>query len=152
MTAVAGAPPLLSARGLRLAFGGVKAADGIDLDVLPGEFLAIIGPNGAGKTTFINMTTGYLRPQAGTIEYEGQAILGLAPRAIVRRGIGRSFQLPQLFAEHTVLENAALAIAARAGIWSPLVPLLRPGYRAGGDGAAGALRPGRAWRRRGPTR
>jgi branched-chain amino acid transport system ATP-binding protein len=122
--------PLLSAKGLRLAFGGVKAADGIDLDVMPGEFLAIIGPNGAGKTTFINMTTGYLRPQGGTIEYQGQSILGLAPRAIVRRGIGRSFQLPQLFTEHTVLENAALAVAARAGIWSPLIPLLRPGYRA----------------------
>ncbi len=128
MTAAAAAP-LLSARGLRLAFGGVKAADGIDLDVMPGEFLAIIGPNGAGKTTFINMATGYLRPQAGAIEYDGQPILGLAPRAIVRRGIGRSFQLPQLFTEHTVLENAALAIAARAGIWSPLAPLLRPGYR-----------------------
>ena len=89
--------PLLSARGLRLAFGGVKAADGIDLDVMPGEFLAIIGPNGAGKTTFINMSTGYLKPQAGIIEYDGQPILGLSPRAIVRRGIGRSFQLPQLF-------------------------------------------------------
>ena len=129
MTAVAGAPPLLSARGLRLAFGGVKAADGIDLDVLPGEFLAIIGPNGAGKTTFINMTTGYLRPQAGSIEYEGKAILGLAPRDIVHRGIGRSFQLPQLFSEHTVLENAALAIAAHEGIWSPLTPLLGPRRR-----------------------
>lgn len=121
--------PLLSARGLRLAFGGVKAADGIDLDVMPGEFLAIIGPNGAGKTTFINMTTGYLRPQAGSIAYQGQPILGLSPSAIVRRGIGRSFQLPQLFTEHTVLENAALAIAARAGLWSPLVPLLRPAWR-----------------------
>ena len=121
--------PLLSARGLRLAFGGVKAADGIDLDVMPGEFLAIIGPNGAGKTTFINMTTGYLRPQAGSIEYDGQPILGLAPRAIVRRGIGRSFQLPQLFTEHTVLENAALALAAHRGIWSPLAPLLRPSMR-----------------------
>jgi branched-chain amino acid transport system ATP-binding protein len=55
--------------------------------------------------------------------------LGLSPRAIVRRGVGRSFQLPQLFTEHTVLENAALAVAARAGIWSPLAPLLRPGYR-----------------------
>ena len=52
---------LLEARGLRLAFGGVRAADGVDLDVLRGEFLAIIGPNGAGKTTFINMATGYLR-------------------------------------------------------------------------------------------
>ncbi|MCO6419559.1 ABC transporter ATP-binding protein [Siccirubricoccus sp. KC 17139] len=121
--------PLLSARGLRLAFGGVKAADGIDLDVLPGEFLAIIGPNGAGKTTFINMTTGYLKPQGGSIAYQGQSILGLKPRAIVRRGIGRSFQLPQLFTEHTVLENATLAIAARAGLWSPWRRLLRPEWQ-----------------------
>jgi branched-chain amino acid transport system ATP-binding protein len=121
--------PLLSARGLRLAFGGVKAADGIDLDVMPGEFLAIIGPNGAGKTTFINMSTGYLTPQAGSIAFDGKPILGQSPRAIVHRGIGRSFQLPQLFSEHTVLENAALAIAAHAGIWSPFKPLLRPDYR-----------------------
>jgi branched-chain amino acid transport system ATP-binding protein len=120
---------LLEARGLRLAFGGVRAADGIDLDVLRGEFLAIIGPNGAGKTTFINMTTGYLRPQAGTISYEGARISGLSPRAIVRRGIARSFQLPQLFTEHTVEENVALAIAARDGVWSPLMPLLRQGWR-----------------------
>ncbi|WP_246526377.1 ABC transporter ATP-binding protein [Plastoroseomonas hellenica] len=116
---------MLEARGLRLAFGGVRAADGIDLSVMRGEFLAIIGPNGAGKTTFINMTTGYLRPQAGSIHHEGERITGLSPRAIVRRGIARSFQLPQLFTEHTVLENAALAIAARLGIWSPLAPLLR---------------------------
>jgi branched-chain amino acid transport system ATP-binding protein len=120
---------LLEARGLRLAFGGVRAADGIDLAVMRGEFLAIIGPNGAGKTTFINMTTGYLRPQAGTIHHEGEAITGLSPRAIVRRGIARSFQLPQLFTEHTVLENAALAIAARLGIWSPIADLLRPRIR-----------------------
>ena len=104
---------MLEARGLRLAFGGVRAADGIDLSVMRGEFLAIIGPNGAGTTTFINMTTGYLRPQAGSIHHEGERITGLSPRAIVRRGIARSFQLPQLFTEHTVLENAALAIAAR---------------------------------------
>lgn len=120
---------LLSARDLRLAFGGVKAADGIDLDVMRGEFLAIIGPNGAGKTTFINMTTGYLRPNAGTISYEGETITGLSPRAIVARGIGRSFQLPQLFTEHTVLENVALALASRDGLWSPLRPLLRPRWR-----------------------
>ena len=120
---------LLQARGLHLGFGGVKAADGIDLDVLRGEFLAIIGPNGAGKTTFINMTTGYLRPQAGAIAYEGEAITGLPPREIVRRGVARSFQLPQLFTEHTVLENVALVVAAREGIWSPLLPLLRPRWR-----------------------
>ena len=120
---------LLQATGLRLAFGGVKAADGIDLGVMKGEFLAIIGPNGAGKTTFINMTTGYLRPNAGEISYEGQRITGMAPRAIVKRGIARSFQLPQLFLEHTVEQNVALAVASRDGIWSPLTPLLRPGYR-----------------------
>ncbi|WBV45098.1 ABC transporter ATP-binding protein [Pseudoroseomonas cervicalis] len=120
---------LLSAQGLRLAFGGVRAADGIDLEVMEGEFLAIIGPNGAGKTTFINMTTGYLRPQAGTITYRGQNLIGLSPRRIVQLGIARSFQLPQLFTEHTVLENAALAIAARDGIWSPFAPLLRPAIR-----------------------
>ena len=121
---------LLQARELRLAFGGVRAADGIDLEVMRGEFLAIIGPNGAGKPTFINMTTGYLRPQAGSISYEGEEITGLSPRAIVRRGIARSFQLPQLFSEHTVEENAALAVASREGLWSPLAPLLRPAWRA----------------------
>ncbi len=121
---------LLEARGLRLAFGGVRAADGIDLDVMRGEFLAIIGPNGAGKTTFINMTTGYLRPQSGSIRHEGEEITGLRPRAIVRRGIARSFQLPQLFAEHTVEENVALAVASREGPWSALAPLLRPAWRA----------------------
>ena len=120
---------LLSARGLTLAFGGVKAADGIDLEVEDGEFLAIIGPNGAGKTTFINMTTGYLKPQAGTILFRGEPILGLKPRRLVAMGIGRSFQLPQLFAEHTVLQNLALAITARDGIWRAASPLMRPAIR-----------------------
>ena len=124
---------LLSARGLCLAFGGVKAADGINLDVAAGEFLAIIGPNGAGKTTFINMVTGYLRPQAGTIMFDGRPILGMAPRRLVALGIGRSFQLPQLFTEHTVAENLALALAARDGIWSPLRRLMRPAVRAEAD-------------------
>lgn len=124
---------LLSAKGLKLAFGGVKAADGIDLDVRQGEFLAIIGPNGAGKTTFINMVTGYLTPQAGEIQYDGQPILGSAPRRLVGLGITRSFQLPQLFLEHTVVENVALAIAARDGLWSPVRPLMRPAWREEAD-------------------
>jgi branched-chain amino acid transport system ATP-binding protein len=124
---------LLSAKGLKLAFGGVKAADGIDLDVRQGEFLAIIGPNGAGKTTFINMVTGYLTPQAGEIHYDGQPLLGRAPRRLVHLGIARSFQLPQLFLEHTVAENVAIAIAAREGLWSPVRPLMRPAWRGEAD-------------------
>jgi branched-chain amino acid transport system ATP-binding protein len=124
---------LLSAKGLKLAFGGVKAADGIDLDVRHGEFLAIIGPNGAGKTTFINMVTGYLTPQAGEIHYDNRPILGSAPSRLVGLGIARSFQLPQLFLEHTVAENVALAIAAREGLWSPVRPLMRPAWREEAD-------------------
>ncbi|BCX18352.1 MAG: ABC transporter ATP-binding protein [Geminicoccaceae bacterium] len=114
---------LLSARGLVLAFGGVRAADGVDLEVGEGEILAIIGPNGAGKTTFINMVTGYLRPQAGSIRFAGREIAGLPPRRIVKLGIARSFQIPQLFTEHTVLANVALCLAARSGFWAPWTPL-----------------------------
>ncbi|MCS6854563.1 MAG: ABC transporter ATP-binding protein [Elioraea sp.] len=116
--------PLLRARGLTLAFGGVRAADEVDLDIAEGEILAIIGPNGAGKTTFINMATGYLRPQSGRILFGEDDITGLAPRAIVRRGIARSFQIPQLFSEQTVIENVALKVAARRGFWRAFTPLL----------------------------
>ncbi len=104
---------LLSTRGLTLKFGGVVAADGIDFDLQPGERLAVIGANGAGKTTFINMVTGYIKPSSGEIRFDGAEITHKHPRQIVQCGIGRSFQLPQLFLEHTVRESVELAIAAR---------------------------------------
>ena len=106
-------PTLLQTRGLRLAFGGVVAADGIDFDLQAGERLAVIGANGAGKTTFINMVTGYIKPSAGAIHFDGTDITAKHPRQIVQLGIGRSFQLPQLFLEHTVQQSVALAVAAR---------------------------------------
>ena len=115
---------LISARGLKIRFGGVIAADGIDLDVLEGENLAIIGPNGAGKTTFLNMATGYLRPQAGTVSFLGQDITALPPRTITKLGIARAFQIPQLFLDQTVLENMLIAAAARAGSMSAFRHLL----------------------------
>jgi branched-chain amino acid transport system ATP-binding protein len=115
---------LISARGLKIRFGGVIAADGIDLDVLEGENLAIIGPNGAGKTTFLNMATGYLRPQAGTVSFLGQDITALPPRAITRLGIARAFQIPQLFLDRTVIENIMLASAAQTGQLSGWTSLL----------------------------
>lgn len=111
--------PLLSARGLKIRFGGVVAANGIDLDVFEHENLAIIGPNGAGKTTFLNICTGYLTPQAGSVRFEGDELVGQPPRRITRLGIARAFQIPQLFTEHTVLENMLLAAAVRERSWNP---------------------------------
>ena len=106
---------VLCARGLVIRFGGVVAADGVDLDVVEGEHLAIIGPNGAGKTTFLNIATGYLKPQAGRVEFLGKDITAHSPRAITRLGIARAFQIPQLFLDHTVIESLLIAAAAREG-------------------------------------
>ena len=114
---------LLSARDLHIGFGGVKAADGISLDVMRGENLVIIGPNGAGKTTFLNISTGYLRPQSGHVLFKGRDITARPPRTITRLGVARAFQIPQLFLDHSVLENLLLARAARQGIWRPWSPL-----------------------------
>lgn len=120
---------LLEARDLEIAFGGVKAADGVSLTVNEGEFVAIIGPNGSGKTTFLNICTGYLKPTRGTVRLAGRDITRLQPRAIARQGIARAFQIPQLFTDHTLIDNLMLSIAARRGIWQALTPLDRPAYR-----------------------
>lgn len=116
---------LLQTRGLTLKFGGVVAADGIDFDLHAGERLAVIGANGAGKTTFINMVTGYIKPSAGVIRFGGTDITRMHPRQIVHQGIGRSFQLPQLFLEQTVRESIELAVAARQGQMSMFKPMDR---------------------------
>ena len=120
---------LLIANEVRITFGGIKAADGVSLDIYPGELLAIIGPNGSGKTTFLNLCTGYIRPQSGAISLEGRDITGLRPRAITRLGVARAFQIPQLFTGHRLIENAMLAVAARRGFWTPVRPLNRAGHR-----------------------
>jgi branched-chain amino acid transport system ATP-binding protein len=121
--------PILTVRDLRVGFGGVKAADGVDLDIHSRELVAVIGPNGSGKTTFLNLCTGYITPQHGDITFEGKSIVAMSPRAITRRGIARAFQIPQLFTGHTLCENVMLAVAARHGIWSAFTPLARPRYR-----------------------
>ena len=114
---------LLETKGLSLAFGGVVAADAIDFQLHQGERLAVVGQNGAGKTTFINICTGHLKPSAGTVLFAGTDITGHSSRSITRRGIGRSFQLPQIFAEHTVREClmlAASSVQPRRGFWRPI--------------------------------
>jgi branched-chain amino acid transport system ATP-binding protein len=121
--------PLLSARDVRVTFGGIKAADRVSVDVHAGELLAIIGPNGSGKTTFLNLCTGYIRPQSGTVSLDGRDITGLSPRVVTRLGVARAFQIPQLFTEHRLIENAMLAVAARRGFWTPIQPLERAGHR-----------------------
>ncbi len=115
--------PLLETRDLQLAFGAVVVADHINFTLHEGERLAVIGQNGAGKTTFINICTGLIRPQAGQVFFDGQEVTQLTPRAIALRGMVRSFQLPQLFSEHTVRDCIRIAAAGKHGglrLWTPL--------------------------------
>jgi len=114
---------LVRTERLALRFGGVVGADDIDFSLREGERLAVIGANGAGKTTFINICTGFLKPQSGKVFFAGQDITGLPPRRIVRLGLGRSFQLPQLFLEHTVRQCLELAAVGRGGTLSFFKPL-----------------------------
>ena len=120
--------PILSVKDLHTSFGGVIAANGVNLDIFSQELVAIIGPNGSGKTTFINLCTGYIKPKRGTVTFDGRLITNLAPRTITRLGIARAFQIPQLFTGHTVIQNVMLAVAARTGIWQGVMPLGRPSY------------------------
>lgn len=101
---------ILSAKGLNKSFGAVTAAADINVDVLQHSIVGLIGGNGAGKTTFINMVTGYLKPDSGTIHYVGRDITQLVPRRITQLGICRSFQIPQLFGTLTVRENLLVAL------------------------------------------
>jgi branched-chain amino acid transport system ATP-binding protein len=107
--------PLLSARGLEKRFGAVVAADAVNIDVPAGQRLSVIGSNGAGKTTFVNMVTGYLKPDGGEIRLEDRDITQLSHRRIAGLGICRSFQIPQLCLEMTVLENLLVSVAAARG-------------------------------------
>lgn len=121
--------PILSVRDLHTSFGGVKAADGVDLDIYPHELVAVIGPNGSGKTTFLNLCTGYIRPTRGSVIFDGRSITNRVPRTITRRGIARAFQIPQLFTGHSLIENVMLSVAAQHGIWQAIRPLANEAYR-----------------------
>ncbi|MGD9862693.1 MAG: ABC transporter ATP-binding protein [Pseudodonghicola sp.] len=93
-------------------FGGLTATDNVTLDFPEGSLSAIIGPNGAGKTTLFNQITGHLVPTSGTITLDGEEITGLKPAAIVRKGIGRAFQVASIFPTMTVEEALAAAVSA----------------------------------------
>ena len=96
---------ILTLHGVSKRFGAVVVADGLDLALQQGEALGILGPNGAGKTSLFNMIAGVLRPDAGTIMFEGTDITHMAPAQRCRAGIGRCFQIPQPFLGLSVFEN-----------------------------------------------
>jgi branched-chain amino acid transport system ATP-binding protein len=106
---------LLTVRDLKKSFGGVHAVDGVSFDIEPGEMLALIGPNGAGKSTCFNLINGQLKPDAGEILLNGQSIAGLAPRAIWRKGVGRTFQVASTYSSMTVVENVQVALMSANG-------------------------------------
>lgn len=96
---------ILSVRNLKKNFGGIPAIGDFSLELGAHEFCGVIGPNGAGKTTLMNLITGYAKPDAGTIVFEGRGIVGLRPYQCCRMGIARTFQIVRPFPEMTVLEN-----------------------------------------------
>lgn len=100
--------PLLNVRGLLKRFGGLVAADHIELAVYPGEVVSVIGPNGSGKTTLFNMLTGLVRPDGGTVTYNSTDITHLSPHQIAAVGITRTFQNLRLFNNLTVMENVLI--------------------------------------------
>jgi branched-chain amino acid transport system ATP-binding protein len=100
--------PLLEVDGLELRFGGTRAIDGVSFDVRRGELFAVIGPNGAGKTSIFNCISGVYRPQAGSLRFLGEELLGERPDRIAKRGVARTFQNIELFDNLTVVENLML--------------------------------------------
>jgi branched-chain amino acid transport system ATP-binding protein len=107
--------PILQTIGLQKRFGGILAAQNVNLSVEKGARHALIGPNGAGKTTVINLLTGMLRPTAGQIMLEGRDITDVLPHQRVRLGMARTFQINQLFLDLTPLESIGLVISERLG-------------------------------------
>ena len=107
------ATPLLDIKALAKSFGGIKAVNRIDLEVMPGSIVAIIGPNGSGKTTFFNLITGLIEPDGGRVLLAGEDVTGLKPHQIVEKGIARTFQNLRLFSNMTLMENALVGAHTR---------------------------------------
>jgi branched-chain amino acid transport system ATP-binding protein len=114
--------PRLSTQDLTIRFGGHVAVDKVTCAFEPGTLTAIVGPNGAGKTTYFNLISGQLKASAGSVHLDGRDLSGLPPSARTRAGLGRAFQLTNLFPNLLVLENVRLAVQARRhqglNLWS----------------------------------
>ncbi|HEY4374454.1 MAG TPA: ABC transporter ATP-binding protein [Burkholderiales bacterium] len=99
---------MLEARDLAISFGGLRAVAGVSLTVPAGQITALIGPNGAGKSTLFGLVSGFLKPDAGSVTFEGRALAGMKPHTVCRLGMTRTFQIVQPFAQQTVRENIAV--------------------------------------------
>lgn len=119
--------PVLSVRNLSKSFGGLQAVSDVSFDLAAGELLALIGPNGAGKTTCFNMLNGQLKADTGQVKLNGESILGLTPRRIWRKGVGRTFQITATYPSMTVRENVQMALISNArqtwNLWTPAASL-----------------------------
>lgn len=107
--------PILATRGLTMNFGALRVLDGVDIGVRPGEILGLIGPNGSGKSTWMNCVTGLYRPTAGHVILRERDITGKPPHVVNRRGMSRTFQLLENFADMSVRDNLVLAAQERRG-------------------------------------
>jgi len=107
---------LLEVRNLTKRFGGLAAVDSLDFSVQTGELLSIIGPNGAGKTTVFNLLTGFYSPTSGKIIFNGIDVTGHKPHNITRRGMGRTFQMTNIFSRGTVLDNVIIGQLSHARV------------------------------------
>ena len=126
-----GEPPVLETHGLTIRFGGHVAVNQVSCAFRPDTLTAIVGPNGAGKTTYFNLISGQLRPTGGRVTLYGEDITPLGASQRTRRGIGRAFQLTNLFPQLSVLENVRLAVQSHVGmglnlisVWSGHVELI----------------------------
>ncbi|MEM7695511.1 MAG: ABC transporter ATP-binding protein [Pseudomonadota bacterium] len=115
----------LSVENLSIAFGGIRAVDGVSFEAAAGAVTAIIGPNGAGKTTLFNMMSGVYRPTGGRVSLFGEDVTGLPPQGLALRGLSRTFQNLQVFFRMSAAENVMVGthLSARRGVWRHLLPL-----------------------------
>lgn len=117
------ASPLLAAKALSVQFGGLAAVVNVDLTVGEGEIVGLIGPNGAGKTTTINALTGFVRPTAGVIKFDGVNTAAWRPERIASAGLVRTFQNAAMFASMSVADNLATGrfLQRKTGVWQTLL-------------------------------
>jgi len=106
---------MLQIRELTHSFGGLRALDSLSLEVQQGQLVGLIGPNGSGKSTLLNLISGRLRPDSGSIHFDGQEISAAPPDEINRLGLARSYQDPALFFQMTVLDNTLLPLKGQRG-------------------------------------